>query len=158
MSRCIMGYVLLKLTRDHRQPAGHSSRSVNDADPVCARLAVKWPRIVVDSVGQKLERRPLGWRVAVLHSLEITTGRELRWMASDAELGLGMLHYCAQRYRAAAWGIRKPRVAHVDQEIHARAHGLMRSGVGRHAVFVGVQLKSRVISGHANVVFLARFK
>src|SRR6185503_19092847 len=116
------------------------------------------PRIVVYPIGQKLERWALGWGVAVFYSLKVSAGRELRGMAGNAELSLGVLHDCAQRNRPPSWRIRKPRVPHVDQEIHPRAHRLMRIGVRRHSVFVSVQLKRRMIGRYAHIVFLAGIK
>ena len=79
-------------------------------------------------------------------------------MARNAELGFGVLHRRAQRDCAAARRVREPRVSHVDQEIHARAHRLVRIFVRRHAVFVGVQLIRGMIGGNPHVVLVAGLK
>ena len=79
-------------------------------------------------------------------------------MAGDAELSLRVLHGGAQGDRAAPRRVGKPGVAHVDQEIHACAHCLVRILIRRHAVFIGVQLVSRMIGGYPHVVLLPRLK
>ena len=40
--------------------------------------------------------------------------------------------------RAAAGSVREPRVTHIDQEVHARAHRIVWILVRRHAVLIGV--------------------
>ena len=56
---------------------------------------------------------------------------------------------------ATARGVGKPRITHIDEEIHACAHGLVRVGVRRHGVVIGAELVRRVIGGHAHVILLA---
>ena len=60
-----------------------------------------------------------------------------------------------QSHSAAARRIGKPRIAHIDQEIHARAHGLVGVGVRRHGIVIGVELVRRVIGGDAHIILLA---
>ena len=79
-------------------------------------------------------------------------------MAGDAELGFRVLHAGAQGDCAPAGCIREPGVAHVDQEVHAGAHRLVRIFIRRHGVLIRVQLISRVICRHPHVIFLPRLK
>ena len=93
-----------------------------------------------------------------MHRGQIAAGGELGWVAGDAELGFGMLHGGAQGDGSAARGVRKPGVAHVDQEVHAGAHGQVRIGVRRDREVRGVELVGGVVAGHADVVLLARLQ
>src|ERR1700722_9198501 len=79
-------------------------------------------------------------------------------MASDAELGFGMLHGGAQGDGSPARGIRKPGVAHVDEEVHASPNGQVRVGVGRDREVGGVELIGRMVAGYPNVILLAGLK
>ena len=59
---------------------------------------------------------------------------------------------------SAARSIRKPGVAHVDQEVHTRAHGQVRIGVRRDREVRGMELVGGMVTGHAHVVLLARLQ
>ena len=155
LARLVVRDVLLKRMHDERQAAGLGTRGVDHAHPVGARLAVKRAGVVVDAVGDELQAGALGGRIAVLHGPQVAAGGELRGMAGDAELRLGVLHGGAQGNGAAARSVGEPCVAHVDEEIHAGAHGLVRVLAGRHVVLIGVQLVGRMVRGYAHIIFLA---
>ena len=158
LPRRVVGYVLLKLIGDQGQPAGDGAGGVDYADPVGVGLSVEGPHVVVDAVHDELERGTLGGGVAVVHRGEIAAGGELRRMAGDAELGFRMLHGGAEGDGSSTRGVGKPGVAHVDEEVHAGAHGQVRIGVGRDREVRGVELVGGMVSGYADVVLLAGLK
>ena len=153
--RRVVRHILFHRMHDHGQTARHRAGRVNDAHPVGVGLAIQRAGVVVKAIGDELQRRALRGRIAVLDGRQISAHGELRGVAGDAQLRFRMLHGGAQSHRAAARRVGKPRVAHVDQEIHAGAHGLVGVGVRRHGIIIGVELVRRVIGGDAHVIFLA---
>ena len=86
-ARRIVSDILFKRMCDEGQTAGNRASGVNHAHPVGIGFSVERPGVVVNAIGEKLEPRALGWRIAVLDRFQITARGELRGMAGDAELG-----------------------------------------------------------------------
>ena len=69
-----------------------------------------------------------------------------------------MDHRRPQRHRPAARRVREPRIAHVDDEIHARTHCLPRVTIGWEGIIVHAQLIGRMVGGDTDVIRRTRLQ
>src|SRR5689334_12086249 len=139
---------------DDGQAAGDGTGGVNHAHPIGAGLAIERPLIVINPVGYKFERGTLGGRIAVRDGGQIAARSKLRGMAGDALFHVAMTHGGAKGDGTAARRVRKPRITHINEEVHTGTDSLLRIFVWGHRVGERAQLVRRMIRMNTDVIGL----